>query len=151
MIYIKVPKEITEYKARVFLGLTKKQIGFFMCGIIAGVLLGIIMTPLFGLDALAVAITIVCVPFVALAFTDKDGIPMDIYIQYVIGFYVNKQRLPYANNVMYQKKVKGENQHDWKQKAQRRRKARAQKKLLENGVTKKEARKTIRAKRPAVH
>ena len=141
MIYIKVPKEITEYKTRIFLGLTKKQLCYFSVGIVAGILFGILITPLFGTNALAVIITLVCVPVVALAFTDKDGIPMDIYIRHVIDFYLIKQKIPYANLAMY----------DRKQKAQRRKKARAQKKLIESGITKKEARKAQRAKRTAIH
>lgn len=151
MIYIKVPKEITEYKTRVFLGLTKKQICFLIYGVIAGILLGLIVTPLFGVSALAVVITLSCVPTVALAFTDKDGIPMDVYVRYVIGFYLNKQKIPYGNELMIQKNNEGGQNDDRKKKAEKRRKARAQKKLLESGITKKEARKTLRAKRPAIH
>ena len=151
MIYIKVPKEITEYKTRVFLGLTKKQICFLIYGIIAGILLGLIITPLFGTNALAIVITLTCVPAVALAFTDKDGIPMDVYVRYVIGFYLNKQKIPYGNEMRYQKINEGGKQDDRKKKAEKRRKARAQRKTLENGITKKEARKTLRAKHPTVH
>ena len=151
MIYIKVPKEITEYKTRIVLGLTKKQLCYFSVGIVAGILFGILITPLFGTNALAVIITLVCVPVVALAFTDKDGIPMDIYIRHVIDFYLIKQKIPYANLAMYQNKSEGDEKYDRKQKAQRRKKARAQKKLIESGITKKEARKAQRAKRTAIH
>lgn len=98
---------------------------------------GILITPLFGTNALAVIITLVCVPVVALAFTDKDGIPMDIYIRHVIDFYLIKQKIPYANLAMYQNKSEGDEKYDRKQKAQRRKKARAQKKLIESGITKK--------------
>lgn len=149
MIYIKVPKEITEYETRLFLGLTKKQLCYFACGIVAGIVLGIIITPLFGTNALAVVITLVCVPVVALAFTDKDGIPMDIYVRYVIDFYRTKQKIPYGNIEVYQNK--GDEKYDRKQKAKKRKKARAQKKLLENGLTKKEARKALCSKHTAVH
>ena len=113
MIYIKVPKEITEYETRLFLGLTKKQLCYFACGIVAGIVLGIIITPLFGTNALAVVITLVCVPVVALAFTDKDGIPMDIYVRYVIDFYRTKQKIPYGNIEVYQNK--GDEKYDRKQ------------------------------------
>lgn len=149
MIYIKVPKEITEYKTRIFLGLTKKQLCYLACGIVAGILIGLIITPLFGSNVLAVVITLVCVPMVALAFTDKDGIPMDIYIKYVINFYLTTQKLPYANGITYNRR--GDEKYDRKQKAQRRRKARAQKKLIESGITKKEARKALRSKRSSLH
>lgn len=149
MIYIKVPKEITEYKTRVFLGLTKKQLCYFACGIGIGIGMGFIVTPIFGVNALAVVITLVCVPIVALAFTDKDGIPMDMYVKYIIDFYLNKQKIPYANETIY--KDKGDEKYDRKQKAQKRRKERAQKKLIESGITKKEARKALRSERATIH
>ncbi len=151
MIYIRVPKEITEYKTRLFLGLTKKQLCYFGIGIVAGILMGLIITPLFGINALAVCITLICIPTVALAFTDKDGIPMDKYIGYILDFYSKKQKISYENDGIYAKHtLKGDDQDDWKQKIKKRRKRKKQQKLLENGSTKKEERKAKRTKHNTV-
>ncbi len=79
MINVKIPKEIREYKEKIFLGLTMRQI---LASVLA--LLICIPTYLFGIkylneDLISWIIILIAIPFGAIGFYKKNGLPFEKY------------------------------------------------------------------------
>lgn len=156
MIYIKVPKEITEYQQRTVLGLTIRQLKFITCGCGVGLVISFALFPLFGWSGASVIVTVLCAPFIALSFLEKDGMSMDVYMKYKLRFYMNKQRLAYEmEKTLYHNEREGINKDGTfmekiKYCRERRKQVRYHKKILENGKTKKQQKKENRTKHHTV-
>lgn len=142
MIYIKVPKEIKEYRARAVLGLTYRQIEFLVIGAALGLLTSIILSPIIGLNGISVVIILFIVPFIVIGFTDVDGIPMEQFVKYIFTFYRQKQTLSYESTEIYTSNTEGGTTDDKSIKEkireykQRRRIQQEQDLLLEDGTKK---------------
>lgn len=152
MIYIKVPKEITEYQQRTVLGLTTRQLKFILCGCGAGIVISFILFPFVGWNGASVIVTFLCAPFIALSFLEKDGMSMDVYLKYMIHFLLNKQKIAYEmDGTLYHTERKGIHDEGTfmekiKYRRKRRKQVRCHKRILENGKTKKQQKEALNAK-----
>lgn len=143
MIYIKVPKEIKEYRAKAVLGLTYRQVKFLVIGAVLGLGTSFFLNPIIGTDGIAIVITMFIVPFIVIGFTDHDGIPMEVFFKYIIIFYKQKQKLSYeSSDAFSDSTIKGgtDNDQSIKEKIrnyrEQRRIKQEQKLLLEDGTKK---------------
>ena len=85
---VKVHKDIKEYKEKVFIGMSLKQLTIFL---ITGVL-NVLGTILFvnilklSIDATSLIMIILSIPLLCLGWFKKDGMTFDVYIQFFIKY-----------------------------------------------------------------
>lgn len=103
MAFVSVPKDLNKVKTKVALNLTKRQLISFSLAATIGVPVYWFTRGTIGND-LAIYLMIACVlPFFFVAIFDKDGIPFEKYMSYVIRqkFIYPKVRL-YKTENFYQ-------------------------------------------------
>lgn len=157
MIYVRVPKDIKEYKGRWALGLTRRQWMYLLIGAVCGLIVSFFLFPLIGSFGVGIVIVIFIMPAVVIGFSERDGIPMQTYLKYMIFYYTRTQKMSYRNQLIDLTEKKGVKVNDQTIKEKiiaarnKRRIAKAQAEIQEDGTTKKKKRKTKHAESDSLH
>lgn len=96
MIEIRVPKEVTDYKAKLFFGLTTRQCLSMGLALAINVPLYYSGRKYIPEDLLGWVIMLVASPLVLLGFFKYNGMPFEKISVYYINHYVSTQRRPFV-------------------------------------------------------
>lgn len=114
MPYVPVPKDLSKVKSKVFFNLTKRQIICFGSGALVGIPLFFMLRQPFGSSTATLLMIISMMPFFLLAMYEKNGQPLERYLQQMIRqkFMLPAKR-PYKTDNFYatlQRYIKFENE-----------------------------------------
>ena len=91
MIEIRIPKEIREYKEKIFIGLTLKQVIAIGVMAVVNIPLFMVLNPLFGMQIASLVIMLVAAPIGAWGFVKIGGLDAEEFIKL---FFINTFILP---------------------------------------------------------
>ncbi|OQO88252.1 hypothetical protein BH739_04650 [Enterococcus casseliflavus] len=106
-IEVRVFKEIRQYKEKLFFGLNARQLLFG--GIAGGIAVGIGVVNYFflkvSIDAISWVILLLTIPFLALGWVERMGLPFERWIFLLIEYHFKVQQRPFLTEL-----IKGEKQ-----------------------------------------
>ena len=102
MPYIPVPKDLTKVKSKVLFNLTRRQLVCFGGGALVGVPLFFLLKGPLGNSSAAICMIVVMMPFFLFALYEKNGLPLEKHLLYLIRTCVIRPKLrPYMTNNLY--------------------------------------------------
>lgn len=135
MAYVKVPKDLTKVKTKVALNMTKRQlIGFSIAGII-GFPVYMLCKNYLSTDISMIVMSIVVLPVLFATLYEKDNLPFEKHLAYILKFHKSKKiRLYKAKSIYHTKRTKKQDAVS-KNKANGRRKKIEQRQKKKTGTT----------------
>lgn len=101
MAYVKVPKDLTKVKTKVALNMTKRQlIGFSIAGLI-GFPTYLFTKNFVSTDVAMIVMSIVVLPILFATLYEKDGLPFEKHLSYILQFHRNKKIRVYTARSVY--------------------------------------------------
>ena len=85
MAYVTVPKDLTKVKSKVMFNLTKRQLICFTPAVLLGVPLFFLSRGVLGNSTATLLMILVMLPFFFFAMYEKNGIPLEVYLQHMIN------------------------------------------------------------------
>ena len=105
MAYVPIPKDLSKVKTKVLFNLTKRQLICFTLAALVGVPIYFLLKPHLGISTAAIIMIIAMLPFVFFAIYEKDGIPAEKYIGYIIkAMFIRDRIRPYRTENIYSHK-----------------------------------------------
>ena len=100
--YISVPRDLGKVKSKIFFNLTKRQLICFSIAAVVGVPLFFLVKKSGNVSLAAMTMIAVMLPFFFLAMYEKDGMPLEVILDYFFEakFRRPKDR-PYVTNNYY--------------------------------------------------
>lgn len=95
MIEVRIPKEITEYKEKLFFGLTVRKFVSLAIALLVCVPLFIFGREFISEDIISWIVILVAVPIMAFGWFNYHGMNFETFIKCVIKFYREPQKRPY--------------------------------------------------------
>ncbi|MDY5965254.1 MAG: PrgI family protein [Peptostreptococcus porci] len=107
MAYVKVPKDLTKVKTKVALNLTKRQlIGFSIAGLI-GFPVYMLCKNYLSTDISMIVMSIVVLPVLFATLYEKDNLPFEKHLAYILKFHKSKKiRLYKAKSIYHTDTIK---------------------------------------------
>lgn len=135
MAYVKIPKDLTKVKTKVALNMTKRQlIGFSIAGLI-GFPVYMLCKNFLSTDISMIIMSIVVLPVLFVTLYEKDNLPFEKHLAYILKFHKSKKiRLYKARSIYHTERTKKQNIGN-KNKASRRRKKVEQRQKKKTGTT----------------
>ena len=135
MAYVKVPKDLTKVKTKVALNMTKRQlIGFSIAGLI-GFPVYMLCKNYLSTDISMIVMSIVVLPVLFATLYEKDNLPFEKHLAYILKFRNSKKiRLYKAKSIYHTKRTKKQDAGS-KNKANGRRKKIEQRQKKKTGTT----------------
>lgn len=135
MAYVKVPKDLTKVKTKVALNMTKRQlIGFSIAGLI-GFPVYMLCKNVLSTDISMIIMSIVVLPVLFATLYEKDNLPFEKHLAYILRFHKSKKiRLYKAKSIYHTDKITNSNTGS-KNKVNRRRKKVEQRQKKKTGTT----------------
>lgn len=84
MAFVQVPKDLSRVKTKVAFNLTKRQLICFSIGAVIGIPSYLGIRSSVGNDVALLVMIVLMMPFFFTAIFEKDGVPFEKYIKYVI-------------------------------------------------------------------
>ena len=101
MAYVKVPKDLTKVKTKVALNMTKRQlIGFSIAGLL-GFPIYLFTKNFVSTDVAMIVMSIVVLPILFATLYEKDGLPFEKHLSYILQFHRNKKIRVYTARSVY--------------------------------------------------
>ena len=101
MAYVKVPKDLTKVKTKVALNLTKRQlIGFSIAGLI-GFPIYLFSKNIMTNDMAVLAMSIVVLPILLATINEKDNLPFEKHLEYILKFHKSEKIRVYKAKSIY--------------------------------------------------
>ena len=101
MAYVKIPKDLTKVKTKVALNMTKRQlIGFSMAGLI-GFPIYMLCKDFLGTDVSMIVMSIVVLPVLFATLYEKDNLPFEKHLAYILKFHSSKKIRLYKTKSIY--------------------------------------------------
>ncbi len=105
MAYVPIPKDLSKVKTKVLFNLTKRQLICFSLAALAGVPMYFLLKPHIDTSTAAMIMVLIMLPFVFFALYEKDGIPAEKYIGYMIkAMFIRDKVRPYRTENIYSHK-----------------------------------------------
>ena len=102
MAYVSVPKDLSNVKPKIFMGLTKRQVICFGGGLLVGVPLFFLLKTVVVTSVAALGMVIVMIPFFLFAMVEHNGEPLEVLIDHFIQTsFVRPKVRPYRTNNYY--------------------------------------------------
>ncbi|HGH8556906.1 TPA: PrgI family protein [Streptococcus pyogenes] len=135
MAYVKVPKDLTKVKTKVALNMTKRQlIGFSIAGFI-GFPVYMLCKNYLSTDISMIVMSIVILPVLFATLYEKDNLPFEKHLAYILNFHNSKKiRIYKAKSIYHTEKTKKQDAGS-KNKANGRRKKIEQRQKKKTGTT----------------
>ena len=135
MAYVKVPKDLTKVKTKVALNMTKRQlIGFSIAGLI-GFPVYMLCKNVLSTDISMIVMSIVVLPVLFATLYEKDNLPFEKHLAYILKFHKSKKiRIYKAKSIYHTKRTKKQDTGS-KNKANGRRKKVEQRQKKKTGTT----------------
>lgn len=110
MAYVKIPKDLTKVKTKVALNMTKRQlIGFSIAGLI-GFPIYMLCKNFLSTDISMIVMSIVVLPVLFVTLYEKDNLPFEKHLAYILKFHKSKKiRLYKAKSIYHTEKIKKQN------------------------------------------
>ncbi|HEP1568746.1 MAG: PrgI family protein [Fusobacterium necrophorum] len=110
MAYVKIPKDLTKVKTKVALNMTKRQlIGFSIAGLI-GFPVYMLCKNFLSTDISMIVMSIVVLPVLFVTLYEKDNLPFEKHLAYILKFHKSKKiRLYKAKSIYHTEKIKKQN------------------------------------------
>lgn len=107
MAYVKVPKDLTKVKTKVALNLTKRQlIGFSIAGLI-GFPTYLLCKNYLSTDISMIVMSIVVLPILFTTLYEKDNLPFEKHLTYILKFHNSKKiRIYKAKSIYHTERTK---------------------------------------------
>ena len=107
MAYVKVPKDLTKVKTKVALNMTKRQlIGFSIAGLI-GFPVYMLCKNYLSTDISMIAMSIAVLPVLFATLYEKDNLPFEKHLAYILKFHKSKKiRIYKAKSIYHTKRTK---------------------------------------------
>jgi hypothetical protein len=103
MIEIRIPKDINEYKEKIFLGLTMRQVLSLVAIVVINVPAYMLLSPVIGMDGAGWVIMINAVPIGAFGFVKVAGMPIEKFaFLFIMMNFVYPQNRIYASENIYE-------------------------------------------------
>ena len=101
MAYVKIPKDLTKVKTKVALNMTKRQlIGFSMAGLI-GFPVYMLCKNVLSTDVSMIVMSIVVLPVLFATLYEKDNLPFEKHLAYILKFHCSKKIRLYKTKSIY--------------------------------------------------
>ena len=102
MAYVTVPKDLNRVKTKVALNLTRRQLICFSAAGLVGIPLYLLTRNALGNDLAALLMVMVMLPLFAFALYEKDGMPLEAFIEnYIRVRFLNPRIRPYQTENFY--------------------------------------------------
>ncbi|RSJ27903.1 PrgI family protein [Streptococcus intermedius] len=135
MAYVKVPKDLTKVKTKVALNMTKRQlIGFSIAGLI-GFPVYMLCKNVLSTDISMIVMSIVVLPVLFATLYEKDNLPFEKHLAYILKFHKSKKIRIYKAKSIYNTKRTKKQDAGSKNKANGRRKKVEQRQKKKTGTT----------------
>lgn len=107
MAYVKIPKDLTKVKTKVALNMTKRQlIGFSIAGLI-GFPVYMLCKNFLSTDISMIIMSIVVLPVLFVTLYEKDNLPFEKHLAYILKFHKSKKiRLYKARSIYHTERTK---------------------------------------------
>ena len=100
--YISVPRDLTKVKSKVMFNLTKRQLICFGMAVLAGVPSFFLLKAALSVNAAAMGMMAVMMPFFFFAMYEKNGQPLEAIIIHIIeSAFIRPKIRPYATDNYY--------------------------------------------------
>jgi len=93
MAYVSVPKDLNAVKTKFALGLTKRQVVCFGAAIITGLPVFFLIKMILPVNAAAMFMMLIMLPWFMFALYEKNGQPLEQYLKYMIAVKYKKPPL----------------------------------------------------------
>ena len=102
MAYVNVPKDLNRVKTKVALNLTRRQLICFSAAGLVGIPLYLLTRNALGNDLAALLMVMVMLPLFAFALYEKDGMPLEAFIEnYIRVRFLYPRIRPYQTENFY--------------------------------------------------
>ena len=102
MAYVTVPKDLNRVKTKVALNLTRRQLICFSAAGLVGIPLYLLTRNTLGNDLAALLMVMVMLPLFAFALYEKDGLPLEAFIEnYIRVRFLYPRLRPYQTEIFY--------------------------------------------------
>ena len=102
MAYVTVPKDLNRVKTKVALNLTRRQLICFSAAGLVGIPLYLLTRNTLGNDLAALLMVMVMLPLFAFALYEKDGMPLEAFIEnYIRVRFLYPRTRPYQTENFY--------------------------------------------------
>lgn len=102
MAYVTVPKDLNRVKTKVALNLTRRQLICFSTAGLVGIPLYLLTRNALGNDLAALLMVMVMLPLFAFALYEKDGLPLEAFIEnYIRVRFLYPRVRPYQTENFY--------------------------------------------------
>ena len=102
MAYVTVPKDLNRVKTKVALNLTRRQLICFSAAGLVGIPLYLLTRNALGNDLAALLMVMVMLPLFAFALYEKDGLPLEAFIEnYIRVRFLYPRIRPYHTENFY--------------------------------------------------
>ena len=102
MAYVTVPKDLNRVKTKVALNLTRRQLICFSAAGLLGIPLYLLTRNALGNDLAALLMVLVMLPLFAFALYEKDGMPLEAFIEnYIRVRFLYPRIRPYQTENFY--------------------------------------------------
>ena len=102
MAYVTVPKDLNRVKTKVALNLTRRQLICFSAAGLVGIPLYLLTRNALGNDLAALLMVMVMLPLFAFALYEKDGLPLEAFIEnYIRVRFLYPRIRPYQTENFY--------------------------------------------------
>lgn len=101
MAYVKVPKDLTKVKTKVALNMTKRQLIGFSIAALLGFPTYLFTKNFVSTDIAMIVMSIVVLPILFCTLYEKDGLPFEKHLSYILQFHRNKKIRVYKSRSIY--------------------------------------------------
>lgn len=101
MAYVKVPKDLTKVKTKVALNMTKRQLIGFSIAALLGFPTYLFTKNFVSTDVAMIVMSIVVLPILFCTLYEKDGLPFEKHLSYILQFHRNKKIRVYKSRSIY--------------------------------------------------
>ncbi|HHV3270275.1 TPA: PrgI family protein [Streptococcus agalactiae] len=135
MAYVKIPKDLTKVKTKVALNMTKRQLIVFSIAGLIGFPVYMLCKNFLSTDISMIVMSIVVLPVLFVTLYEKDNLPFEKHLGYILRFHKSKKIRLYKARSIYHTERTERQDIGSKNKANGRRKKVEQRQKKKTGTT----------------
>lgn len=99
--YVSVPRDLSRVKTKILFNLTKRQLICFSIAAAIGIPVFFLVKKSGNISLSALCMIAVMMPFFFLAMYEKDGMPLEVYLGYILEWHRRPKERPYETDNYY--------------------------------------------------
>lgn len=99
--YVSVPRDLSRVKTKILFNLTKRQLICFSIAAAIGIPIFFLIKKTGNISLAALGMIAVMMPFFFLAMYERDGMPLEVYLGYIIEWHRRPKVRPYETDNYY--------------------------------------------------